>query len=269
MNNFEILKSVLSFANENDEQYWDNLFRNKEDNILWYLSAGRDFRDLLFFHPSYLKQEIYPQLFVHTDFLDYYKKDIKGNILYEDKKTKISIENKININFNNEFHYFTDPRIVELKPSSPKVSLMELKIESDVLGTFYRPLLYFIIENNNFFEEIILKKHLSISHLVTIRVGAGLGGGGRINFRYIEFFLGLIGTKYIASDNYGRDIIGFNIIFRHPILRDAYFSDVNKPYILKFLKEIHWSNYGIFQGDAFVAEVLSYPNNPMRKRFEQ
>ena len=258
MSNVDILKSVLSFKNDTDESFFSESLDGKCGKILWYLSAGRDFRDLLYVHSDYMELDSYPDLFIHTDFWNYYLEKRNGNILFEDEKTRISIEKEIELQFNDNFKYFIKPGIPAIRVDSPDIRFMRLKIESDELGTYNRNLLYFIVENNNFFEEIVLKRSLPISHLVTIRVGSGCGGGGHINFRYLEFFLSLIKTEYIISDEFGREIINFELIKDDRILREAFNDPANKPYILEFVKELHWSNYGIFQGDAFVAKVLSY-----------
>lgn len=62
-----------------------------------------------------------------------------------------------------------------------------------------KPVLFFIVENINFYEEILLKYKIKIYCIVKVREGLGFGGC-RKSIVNIFPFLSTLDTKYIITD---------------------------------------------------------------------
>lgn len=76
---------------------------------------------------------------------------------------------------------------------------MRLKIRSDLLGDIEAHVFYFLFENHNFLDQLILKHQLSVTHLVKVRQGCGFGGCRKcISMLYA--LLANIGIKYLLID---------------------------------------------------------------------
>ena len=69
-------------------------------------------------------------------------------------------------------NYEVNPENVDFPrdaPKSPKIFLINLEITSNILGVINESVLYFVFENYNFLEEIILRYKINISHFVKVR----------------------------------------------------------------------------------------------------
>jgi hypothetical protein len=200
---FSILKGVDTLS--------DNELRkieNKTKKIAWYPSAGLDFRDLL-----ELSNPIYTEttdLFIHTD----YKPDWS---LHNDRFANFNIgqvQNEFNIDvdaiINDVFeleltqpiNYSVNENYVDFPddaPNTAKVFLLNVKV-SHAGNTVSKPVLYFVFENINFLEEILLKYRIKISHFVKVREGCGFGGN-RKSISIVYAFIAKLGIKYLFIDN--------------------------------------------------------------------
>jgi hypothetical protein len=63
-------------------------------------------------------------------------------------------------------------------------------------------ILFFIFENNNFLDEILLRFHIGISHFVKVREGLA-DGGSIISIAYALNLLSILGTKYLVFGDIG------------------------------------------------------------------
>lgn len=199
---------------ENNEQYkvdcdkidgYNTQFE-KTLNVLWYPSAGQDFRPINFLsqlniqrlHKDGVKMET-PQLFVYSclgpevkRFVENYRNSNNEFKLYEDLDTKIESKEfipleiirggdycnyNIDTNFINE-NYGIDPLENRELSCDYDAFFMKGQIthkQEGVTEDFF--LLYFFQENINFFHEVLLKKKkFDVQWLCTDREGCGMGG---------------------------------------------------------------------------------------------
>lgn len=207
-------------------------------NILWYPSAGNDFRDILELCPQRAAElgiEILPDLIVHTDYKPDWM-DFKGTI-YEDHRTKIEIVNRYYYDLSQKINYEVNPEYVDFPEDalpSPLVLLLDVKITSDTLGTIERPVLYFLFENINFLDQILLKNKICVSHIIKVREGLAWGGNKK-SIGIVLSFLSVLETRYLLSDKKDFDI-DFDLIdklktdyqlslYKYTISRVGYIND--------------------------------------------
>lgn len=180
-----------------------------EERILWYPSAGRDYRDILETMPERLPMHgIYgpgPNLFCHTDYQPFWgiEKDFTET-LFSDANTWITILERHPVAFREEagVRYGVDPDHVSFFGGAlpaPRIELMKVRAISRQLGQATVPLLYFFFENHNFMHEVVLKHRLRIPWFVKVREGCGFGGCRKcISPFYTR--LGDTGTEYMLVD---------------------------------------------------------------------
>jgi hypothetical protein len=169
----------------------------EKPNIAWYPSAGTDFRDLL---EAETRTEISPDIYFHTD----YMKDIvisRGTI-FDDRSTLVQIMEINYLRCTDEINYHIDENFAVFADNAyPKPTILLL----DVLltysgGEIRKPVLYWYFENINFLDEVLIKYHIPISHIVKVR--EGMGFGGNIKSIAISYaFLSKLKTQYLLIDN--------------------------------------------------------------------
>ncbi|GEM_PF-3341906 len=153
------------------------------ESICWYPSAGKDFSNILYWNRLRNFGIPEPDLYIHTG-CDSTINLNEGKIIYKDNKTIISVD-----------------RMEEVSLDNPvlKVTLLEIKIQSTILGTFTKPVLFFHFENSNWFEEFAIRKGLKISHLFKVNEGCAVGGNLQ-GISSIYDLLNFIGCKYLIAD---------------------------------------------------------------------
>lgn len=200
-----ILK-LLRGVNKDSQARLDTLINDlgNNPNILWYPSSGNDFRDILEFtneRARLHKMQELPNLHIHTD---YYTARLNLNeIVYTDTRTIVQIENKFELQLKNNIQYHINPEYVDFPndaPDKPTIYLLDITVNSNTLGEIKKPVLYFLFENINFLDEIILKNKISISHLVKVREGCGFGGN-RKSISLVYAFISNLKTKYLLVDS--------------------------------------------------------------------
>lgn len=210
------IKDLLKGKDKEAQDQLDELLNSIGDNptICWYPSAENDYRNILELSPErgeYNGIKELPDLFFHTDYRKKYIVINEGKA-YEDKNTTVNINKSNNLIFQEDVDSFVNPNYVtrpEYAASGPEVYLLEIEINSNEYGKIIRPVIYFLFENINFFEEVLLRYDIKISHLVKIRDGSG-SGTGKIGMDTLFFFLSKLETKYLISDaqlNYDLKII--------------------------------------------------------------
>jgi hypothetical protein len=142
-----------------------------------------------------------PNLHIHTD---YYTAWLNLNeIVYTDTRTIVQIENKFELQLKNNIQYHINPEYVDFPndaPDKPTIYLLDITVNSNTLGEIKKPVLYFLFENINFLDEIILKNKISISHLVKVREGCGFGGNKK-SISLVYAFISNLKTKYLLVDS--------------------------------------------------------------------
>ena len=203
-----MILNLLKGKNENAHNRLNDLAKEIGENpsVLWYPSAGNDFRDILEMTKDRAKIhniDLLPRLIIHTDYnagwIDF------NNTPYNDGRTLVEVEQKFELELINDIDYEVSPRYVyfpDAAPSEPTIYLMDIKITSDSLGIVHRSIIYFLFENINFLDQIILKNNLPISHIVKVREGCEFGGN-RKSISIVYAFLSAMNTKYLIVDKRG------------------------------------------------------------------
>ncbi len=201
-----MIRKILAGKNDEAQKRLDTLLDSLGNNIRisWYPSAGNDYRDVLELHPKRIKRhgiEEAPNLFIHTDYNPNYVK--LDGIAHEDKWTKVEIEKKYELKLTRHIDYSVNPEFVDFPRyalKEPTIYLLDILITSDELGKIKQPLIYFMFENINFFDEVILKNNIKIPYIVKVREGCGMGGNKKsISIAYA--FLSVLNTRYLLIDD--------------------------------------------------------------------
>ena len=206
------LKNLLIGKTEQAQQSLNEFFSGiDEEKILWYPSAGKDYRDLMEITPERLALHgisEQPNIVCHTDYNQSWTgldEDMLPMIIHQHARTTIKIIEKIPLSFapNINIHFrIRDSHVSSRvnKVGETSIYLLKLKIISDTLGEFDVQMFYFMFENYNFLEELILKNKLAITHFVKVRQGCGFGGCRKCISVFYSL-LGNIGVKYLLVDS--------------------------------------------------------------------
>lgn len=204
-----MINKILSGKNKQAQIRLEALSNSLGDNpnILWYPSAGRDFRDILQLSPTRAqlhKVSELPDLFIHTDYKPCWGHNwLKlGEVVYNDDKTSVRIENIFELQLIKKIQYSINPAFVSFPddaPVEPTIYLLDILVTSNILGEIRQTVIYFLFENINFLDEVILKNNIPISFLVKVREGCGFGGN-RKSISVVYAFLSVLKTKYILID---------------------------------------------------------------------
>jgi hypothetical protein len=179
-----------------------------EPRIAWYPSAGSDFRALLYLHPNYSKlnpasqqEPSPPDLFLFTDYNPYINaRNWQRGVIYLDRKTSILIEDieelpRLNLPLHEELVFSRNGGAL-----TDKAVFMNLKIISDRLGTFSFPVLYAFAVNETFYCNKLVPSQAIISHIIHVRYGGGLGGGGYATGIWLLNVLKVLRCELLISD---------------------------------------------------------------------
>jgi len=215
------ISKLLKGKNERSQERLSKLFDSLRDNpkILWYPSAGGDYRDILELSKVEIDEKNIrgrinivadygipaPDLFIHTDYdkkTTYYEW-LKKGVLFYDGKTKViakgiyplSIDPSVKYEINRNFVDFP-----ELAPQNPEIYLLDLEIISNKLGKIEKPVIYFLFENINFFREVLLKHRINVTYIVKVREGCGYGGN-RKSVSNIYPYFSVLKTEYLIADD--------------------------------------------------------------------
>jgi hypothetical protein len=204
---FNILKGVDTLSDNELKK-----IEKQTKKIAWYPSAGSDYRDLLeLSNPIYTET---PDLFIHTDY--FFKNFNPGRVRNE---FNINVDAIINDVFELELtkliRYSVNKNYVvshnEDTPKSAKVFLLNVTV-SYAGNTISKPVLYFVFENINFLEEILLKHKIKISHFVKVCEGIGFGGNNK-SISIVYAFFAKLEVKYLFVDN-ANDNADFELVDR-------------------------------------------------------
>lgn len=186
--------------NESNDMSFIEEFRH--NRCAWYPSAGSDFRDLMFLSGLYENINVSADLFIHTDSnpsVDFKRNsyDKKELILYRDVRTQVKIEDIKYCDFSpkiqNKFSHFCSYSDISFVASG------NVKIESEILGTFNKKLIYIGCENEWFAANILIPNKLKIHYICHVRYGGGFGGANN-NGQWLLKTLKTLNCKYYFSD---------------------------------------------------------------------
>lgn len=204
------LQDILEGDTPEAKDALDELFGDlKEEKILWYPSAGFDYRDIL--EMTAPRRELHgikepPNIICHTD----YSPGLTGlgneirDIIHIDPRTTVRIMEKYALSLKKEAQvaYRVNPEYAYFDGalSQPTIYLLKLLIISDALGEISATVFFFLFENHNFLQQVILKHGLRITHFIKVRDGRPFGGNG-IGSSVFYPLLGNIGVRYLIADH--------------------------------------------------------------------
>ncbi len=226
---------------------------NGEPRIAWYPSAGHDFRDLLYLSPEYSRlwpatkpEPQAPDIFLHTDYFPWERSTFLDSAeIYRDARTSITLKS---IEELPRCDLRLDSALVDFPQGSAATGMvlfLELHVESDVLGAFSARVLYAFVENSVFCAERLLEQRAVLSHVVHVRYGGGMGGGGKSTGTWLLNVLGRLGCECLVSDgHYGTQRQDLVVTSRYPALGQQDPQDPPQFEKIRFLPERMWSNHG-------------------------
>ncbi|GEM_PF-1306963 len=214
------IKQLLKARNQASQKRLNDLFSTVGDNpeILWYPSAGNDYRDIL--ELSEIDENNIrgirgninivtdygipaPDLFIHTDYNKKMVKLKKGEV-FNDGKTNV-VAKKIYplcIDASLVKYEVNEESVVDKEeaPKTPEIYLLDIEITSNKLGKIEKPVIYFLFENINFFQEVLLRHGINVAYMVKVREGCGKGGN-RKSVTNIYPYFSVLNTRYLIADN--------------------------------------------------------------------
>lgn len=198
------LTNILKGKDPRAQHHLDQLSQQLGDtpNILWYPSAGDDFRDMIEGH----RTPVEPDLYFHSDYNaspEFYQ--LKRGRVYSDDKTTIRIRDVQELEFVDAVNYHVSPEIASFPEHANKelkIFLLDMSAHIDS-GSKTAKVIYFYMENINFMEEVLFKHNLKISHVVKVRDGSGYGGGLK-SMTLLSAFFSELGVQYVYSDFQGQ-----------------------------------------------------------------
>jgi len=212
------IAELLKGKNGTSQKRLNKLFDSLRDNskILWYPSAGNDYRDILEFSEVEIDEKNIrgrinivtdyripaPNLFIHTDYNKKWVK-LRRGILYKDRKTEIIAREIYPLSIDPSVKYEINGNFVDFPgnaPHEPEIYLLDLEITSNKLGKIEKPVIYFLFENINFFREVLLKHRINVAYMVKVREGCGFGGNKKSVTNIYPYF-SVLKTEYLIADD--------------------------------------------------------------------
>ena len=244
--------------------------QGRQPRIAWYPSAGSDFRGLLYLnknyatrYPGFIADPEPPDLFLMTDYLGGIDPDWESTTIYRDKQTWISQE------WPQEVLPSVDPAynssIVRFEGGSGRVTFDYLWVTSAKAGISTGvPVIYVQAVNETFCAKHMLPYKAKISHVIHIRYGGGLGGGGLAAGGWIPGVLERLGAESYITDS--RDYIQEGdkaALLQYPSLKPP---KGKLPRLLQYRVQDrkYWSDYG----DISWCLVRSADSEPCFHKFE-
>lgn len=176
-----------------------------DESILWYPSAGRDFRDVIEMSPSRRALHgigLNPNVVCHTDHVANVRP--QSGLVYQDGRTRVHVLDACELQLRAGVQ---QPRTWPVAAKQTKymgphtpVSLLKVQVASSSLGTFERTVLYFVADNCAFLEQILVRYSLRLTHMVKVRQGVGFDNINPCLSESYPTAIGL-GLRYLISDN--------------------------------------------------------------------
>lgn len=195
-------------------------------------------------NPASGKEPKSPDIFIFTDYWGLeYSSFLDTPLIYEDENTKITV---VSSELLPDLVLLRPADIVvypELNSVSNKVAFLNVRVESDELGTFEVPVIYAFVVNEEFMSKVIIPNNGKLSHIIKIRYGGGLGGGGKVRGNWILHLLSKVGCELLICDNSHINGSKDEIVFvNYPNLASNH-SEPKMTEIRKIASH-KWSRYG-------------------------
>lgn len=219
--------------------------------IAWYPSAGSDFRALLYLNERYTKlnpaksiEPISPDIFIFSDYwMGGDSNFLDTKLIYKDDSTRMTVVaaellSDLNLELPEELIDFP-----KAHKATNKVAFLKVRVESDELGTYEMPVIYVFAVNEEFMSKVVLPNEGKFSHIIKIRYGGGLGGGGKLRGNWIPNILKKVGCELFISDNSNsenrNDVLAF---VNYPNIANNHSIPSLRP--IRTIESRLWSNYG-------------------------
>ena len=245
------LKELLQGQTPQAQYALDSFFANiSEERILWYPSAGKDYRDVMEMTPERLAMHQIPEqptIICHTDYMHSWtglQRQSRYLCMRKDAHTTVMVIEKHSLSLTpgNKVDYYVRRENIsgQQEMFEPLIYLLKLRIQSDTLGEFHAHVFYFIFENYNFLEELVLKKRLAITHFIKVRQGCGFGGCRKC----ISVFYSLlanVGVRYLLVDAE----VWYNLPTHHQIAFQHRIEHKNYRLQRIGMPVLRWSDYRV------------------------
>jgi hypothetical protein len=90
---------------------------------------------------------------------------------------------------------------VEGSIATDRLIFLMVKVESNTLGTRLTPVLYAFAEKETFFCKKLIPNNAIITHIIHVRYGGGLGGGGKATGIWLLNVLKQLKCELLITDN--------------------------------------------------------------------
>lgn len=251
----ELLTKLNGTNNGSFKQFIDH--NNQANiNIAWYPSAYKDFRAFLYLSENFKKENLEelkttkcPDLYILTDYLPFEENFFQSNVLFEDKKTRITvIEKEWLPDLKQTKNIELIQTIGNFEPNSTlsnKVIYAKVMVQSDTLGTYFTHLIYAITYNEHFFESILKPLNVKLSHIIHVRYGGGLGGGGKATGGWLKHVLYFLKVDYFITDNH-LNLQSGDHLFLKKVLKNKFLAGAHQIKLtpMKIIESSQWSNHG-------------------------
>ncbi len=244
-----LLASFNSVNSKLYNEFVDNLY--SEPKIAWYPSAGNDFNALKFFSYAFINEKtefevelVLPDIFIYTDYYLFDESDFLniGN-KYIDRYNNTVITEEVE--FIGKIDIPLHPEIVERPKGNPnltnKIYYLKMLVQSKDYGEVRFPVIYAFVENESFCFSELVQKEVDITHIVHVRYGGGLGGGGMASGVWLLKALKSLNCKVFITDGH------LDIQEGDRYIEDLYnLVDIELPNLIpiRTIFEENWRNHG-------------------------
>ena len=191
------------FAEPEPDDLPPDLRRLNRPLVLWYASAGRDFRPLVYTTPSYqarLSARIgeplqlpEPNLFVYTCLDEKYEPWHEDEVLHEDYGTLVKCRSATPVRLDRQLVPWAKVRGSARFGSDPRPHgeadghILDVEVLSlRGMGTFRRNILYLRYENNHSWDALFGSGwRVDLKYVCATREGLGMGGCGKSVLQHI------------------------------------------------------------------------------------
>jgi hypothetical protein len=233
--------------------------KKKNLNICWYPSSGLDLRNLRYISHAYtetitpnLKGFPIPDLFIHSDYMpwEHAHQFFEQNELFRDENTTITVVEREWLTMHEQpanlaekmkqiVNGVTNPLLKD------KALFLKLQIDSAQLGNYQVPLFYVFAPNEDFFQRYLKSTGVAISHIVHVRYGGGLGGGGNATGSWLLNVLAHLEAKVFITDGHLQEQHG-DRYFLENVVKGRFAIGKNQVRLIpvNILPGEQWSNHG-------------------------
>ena len=202
------LLDLIEGSSAQSQHALDQLYcsTGSQERVLWYPSAGGDFRDLLEMGTERRRRhgiKLEPNVICHTDRRALSLQPMTG-VIHDDGRTRVECLARYPLQIRPGLcidwaSYPLRGMNRSDSEASKRIELMRIRVLSQTLGIFERSILYFVIDNHHFLEQVLLRHQIKLSHLVKVRQGGWSTRRG-LCLSVIYALMGNLGLKYLVAD---------------------------------------------------------------------